>query len=113
MTVSRWRLLAGGAVAAAVVGAVALLAPPYFDNWELSRALATVVERQHASGWSDEQWRVAAAEQAARLGIPVRSEQVQLTRRGQAVRVEARYQIRVDFGAYTVNLHLRARGGAF
>jgi hypothetical protein len=103
------------AAAAAIVAGLAVVgfatAPPYLANWRLSRALDEVAAREDAPLLPDDVLRAAASEKAAAMGIAAPPDQVTVTRRGQGVRIEARYQVRVDLGIYTVDLHLRARGG--
>ncbi len=108
----RARIAAAVAIVAAFVALAALMTPPYLDNWELSQALDEVAHREDAAGLNDEQLRAAAAQKAAELGVPVRPEQFSVARRPGGLRIEGRYQVRVDLWVYTVDLHLRARGGS-
>jgi hypothetical protein len=44
-------------------------------------------------------------EKAASLGLPVKAGDVHIRREGEAMRIEVRYIVRVDFPLYTVDLH--------
>jgi hypothetical protein len=82
--------------------AIALI-PPYYLNYQFQQYLHTVVDRPQ----SPERMQASIVDKAARLGLPVRSGDVRVTRSGNGVRVEIVYVVKVDLPMYTVDLHFR------
>ena len=105
------RTVAGLSVLVGLGAAAILLAPPYFRNLEYSSALQEIVAQSGSENWPDDRIRVAAVNRALRLGISVSPNEVSV-RRAPGLVLEVRYQVPIDFILYSVNLHMRARGGS-
>lgn len=103
----RWRVVAGVGVLIALVVVAGVLIPPYFDNMKLQRYLDDAVERAQ----SPDALVADVVNKAAQLGLPVRSGDVRVTRKGNGLRVEIVYVIRVDLPLYTVDLHFHPAAG--
>ncbi len=108
--VASWRIVLGLAVLAALIGFAALLSGPYYRNWRLQRFLEETAYSAAATP-APELIGANIAEQAARLGIPVRSDQIRVSRSDRGLYLEARYIVRVDLLLYTVDLHFRPSAG--
>ena len=107
-----WRITAGIAILAILAAAAVLLAPSYVRNVQLQQSLEEIVRQPEVESRSTEMLQVAVADQAGRLGIPLRPEQVQVDRTGGSVRIRVLYFVRIDLPVYTVDLHFRAGSGA-
>lgn len=103
----RWRVAAGVGVLALLVVVAGALIPPYFENMKFQRFLDDAVERTQ----SPEILQAEIVSRAAQMGLPVRAGDIKVTRRGNGVRVEIVYVIRVDLPMYTVDLHFRPAAG--
>ncbi len=79
----------------------AFLIPPYFENMRFQQYLTGAVAERRPP----EMLQAAILNKAAELGLPVRAEDVHVTRQGNGLRVEIVYVIRVDLPLYTVDLH--------
>ena len=112
-----WRPHPGRTAAAALVLLVLAylavrLAPVYLLSLEFQRRLESLAADPASLRTPDEQIRVAIVNQAAHLGLPVKSEHVRLRRSGRGMRVEVRYTVPVDLSLYTVALHFTPKAGA-
>jgi hypothetical protein len=109
--IALWRAVAGVAVLAALGGFAVLLIPAYVSNLKLQQFMEESLRDPQAAQRPPEALRIAVADRAARLGLPVKEEQVTVTRTGDQLAVEVRYFVRVDLPLYTVDLHFRPRAG--
>lgn len=109
---SKWRVAAGVVILALLAGSVVVLAPTYYRHFRLEQSLEGLVSGEGAVDRSDEELRRQAVAGAVAVGIPLREDQIRVSRSGGALRIEARYIVRVDVPAYTVDLHFRAGSGA-
>jgi hypothetical protein len=111
--VASWRIALGIAVLAALVAFGVLLTGPYYRNWQLQRYLEeTAFAAEPQPPRATDLVAASVAETAARLGIPVRTEQIRVTRAAEGgLYLEARYVVRVDLLLYTVDLHFRPSAG--
>lgn len=96
-----WRRIAGIAVLVVIVLVGVALVPPYLRNMQFQRWLDDLLESPPPA----ETLPAAVVNRAAQMGLPVRSGDVRVTRKGQSVRVEILYVVRVDLPLYTVDLH--------
>lgn len=106
------RIGAGVAILVILALTAILLAPTYSRHVQLEQFMEEIAAEQGAVERSDEMLRVAVASEAARLGIPLRAEQVQVERSNGSTGIKARYNVRIDLPIYTVDLHFRAGSGA-
>jgi hypothetical protein len=91
-----------------VVFAVRLL-PAYFLNLEFQRALAEIVARPETATTLDDILRAEVINRAARLGLPVKLEDIGVTRADRRIEIEVLYVVPVELPLYTVDLHFRPR----
>ena len=93
----------GVALAALVILAAigVTLIPPYFENMRLQQYLDTVVHGRRPP----DMLRAEIVNKAGQLGLPVREGDIRIVPKGNGVRVEIVYVIRVDLPLYTVDLH--------
>ena len=106
-----WRAAAAFVVLGALAYFGARLAPVYIRNLEFQRFLEETAVPAAAGEAQEERIRVAVVEKAARLGLPVRSDQVRLKRSASGLRIEVRYTVPVDLRLYTVDLHFAPKAG--
>jgi hypothetical protein len=109
---SRWRLAAGIAVLAVLVFLGAELLPIYLHNLELQQFVEEVTHRRAAPQTPDGLLRARVLDKAAQLGLPVTADNVRIERAPERVRIEVRYEMRVDLPLYTVNLHFYPGAGS-
>jgi hypothetical protein len=53
----------------------------------------------------EESLRVEVLQKAANIGLPVKADDVHIWRTGESLRIETRYNARVDLLLYSVDLH--------
>ena len=105
------RLIAGAAVLA-VLGLIAvLLIPPYAANWRLQNYLNDFADDAAISHKSVGVVRSEVLNAAATLGLPVASDDVQVTATGTGVKIDVLYIVHVDLAGYTIDLHFRPQAG--
>ncbi|MBI3679571.1 MAG: hypothetical protein HY235_04165 [Acidobacteria bacterium] len=107
-----WRRLAGIAVLVALLLFCALLVNPYVQNWKLQRYLEETAFAPQTQPQPAEVLTASVVDYAARLGLPVKADQVRVSKSEAGVFIEARYFVRVDLLLYTVDLHFRPSAGA-
>jgi hypothetical protein len=110
--ISRWRLAAGIAVLAVLALLGAELLPIYLHNLELQQFVEEVTHRSAAATAPDDVLRAWVLDKAAQLGLPVRADNVRIEREPARVRIEVKYEMRVDLPLYTVNLHFYPGAGS-
>ena len=108
MSVSRWRLAAGGAVLVVLAFLGLRLTPVYIRNFQLQRFVNDVSHRPGAAASSDDVVRTWVLDESATLDLPVKPGDIRINRTSGGVQIAVRYAARVDLPLYTVNLHLRA-----
>ena len=95
-----------------MVGIVARFVPVYVRNWEFQQAVAEIAQRVETPAVPDPALRLRVCEVAQDLGLPVKEANVQVRRAGDTIRLEVRYDVRVDLALYTVNLHFYPRAAS-
>ena len=110
--VARWRIAAGVVVLAALAYFAALFAPIYFHNLELQTYVAELAQSAENRGKSDDLLRTWVLEKASWLELPVKADNVRIERRGEELRIDVRYFVRVTLPGYTVDLHFYPGAGS-
>lgn len=87
------------------------LLPVYWSAWRLQRYLGELAQSAESEARSEEWLRAMIVSRGARLGLPVRSDQVRLERSEGRLRIEVRYVAPVRLAFYTVDLHFHPRVG--
>ena len=100
-----WRVLAGLAILALLVAFGALLVPHYLRNERFQEALRGMTLQAENRDSPADILRVRVAEQAARLGMRIRPDQVQVRHWQEHLEIQVRYAVTIDLAFYTVDLH--------
>src|SRR5438105_4037536 len=104
-----WRVAAGIAVLLVMVAVGVLLIPPYVENWKLQSFINELAEDPAIAQKPPEMIRANIVNKAASLGLPVRTDDVRVTKSGDAYHIDVLYIVRVDLPVYTVDLHFRPK----
>ena len=100
-----WRLIAGWGVLAAMVLVLALLAPVYFENFELQQYMRSLARRADLQVTPDEALRTAILNRARELNLPLTAGDVAIRHESGTVRFDSKYAVQMDFTVYQVDLH--------
>ena len=106
------RLIAGAAVPLILVILGVLLVPPYAENWRLQSYVNDLADDPGTAQLPAETVRARVLNQAASLGLPVHSDDVQVGVTQGTVKIDVLYIIHVDVAGYTVDLHFRPAAGS-
>lgn len=110
--VARWRIAAAVAVLAALAYFTALFAPIYFRNMELQNYVAEVARDPANHSRPDDLLRSRVLDRAYQLELPVKPDNIRITRSQDGLRIAVRYFVRVDLPGYTVDLHFYPGAGS-
>jgi hypothetical protein len=105
-------MVAAIVVLAALVLAAALFAPVYVHNLELQNFVADVAARPDSQSKSDDLVRTWVLDKAHQLDLPVHTDDVKISHLSDGLRIDVRYQMKVDLPGYTVNLHFYPGAGS-
>ena len=83
-----------------------MLIPPYFDNYQFQDIIENEARQNTYSGYpkSEEDIRTSVFKKAQDLEIPIKPEQIQVSRKGPEVVISADYTVHVDLPLYPVDL---------
>ena len=101
------RMVAGIAVLVCLLAFAVILIPPYFENWKLQQYLNDLGADPETSKKPLEVVRAKVVNHAAALGLPVHTDDVRVSKVGDAVKVDVLYLVHVNLALYTVDLHFR------
>jgi hypothetical protein len=107
-----WRIAAAVVVLAGLGLFAALFFPIYFHNLELQNFVTEVAARPNAQSQSDDLVRTWVLDRAYQLKLPIRADNVKISHSPEGVRIDVRYQVKVDLPGYTVNLHFYPGAGS-
>ena len=79
--------------------------PPFLDNQRLQRYVEEIAQDESSMTRPEGALRVAVLEKAAFLGLPVKADNVHIRRSGESLRIDLRYNARVDLLLYAFDLH--------
>jgi hypothetical protein len=105
------RLIAGAAVLVILAVIAGFLVPPYAANWRLQTYLNAFADDAVASHKSVGIVHSEVLNAAATLGLPVSSDDVQVTSTPGGVKIDVLYIVHVDLAGYTIDLHFRPQAG--
>jgi hypothetical protein len=88
------------------------LTPPFFHNRELQVYLDQSAASQEDDALPLEILRIRVLNKARQIGLPVRGDQVRVTRGDAGLSIDIRYVVPVDFYFWTIDLHFHPRAGA-
>jgi hypothetical protein len=100
-----WRLVAAFLVLAAMVGVLLALAPVYFEEYELGQYIRSIVASPAAALASDESIRAQVLARARQIDLPIRANDVQISRPGNKLQVQVNVKVQMDFSLYQVDVH--------
>jgi hypothetical protein len=110
--VPRWRIGAAVAVLALLVFVLASFAPYYFRNLQLQSFVSDTTRRVDAATASDDVLRTRVLDKAHQLRLPIKEDNVHISRSPAGVHIDVRYFVRVDLPGYTVDLHFYPGAGS-
>ena len=103
------KLVAGIFVMVASVYLIAVLAPPFFSNYQFEDAIRTEAQMDTYNTKSEDQIRDAIFRKAQDLDVPVSREQIKVQRSGVtgtgSISIEAPYIVHVSLPGYPVDLN--------
>ena len=108
---SFWRLAGGSLVLILLAGFGILLLPVYVRNFQFERSLEKIAADTESSTRADDLLRVRVLDRAARLGLPIRPDQVRFRRSKEGLGIEVRYVVPIDLPLYSVDLHFHPSAG--
>jgi hypothetical protein len=106
------KLVFGILIMAAAVILIAMLAPPYFSNYQFEDALKTESQMSTYTNKTEDVIRDEVFKKAQELDIPITKEQIKVVRSGQigtgSVSIEATYTVHVNLPGYPLDLNFDA-----
>ena len=87
------------------------LTPPFFENRDLQAHIEQVAVSPESAALHTEVLRMRLLERVRRMGLPVRGDQIRITRSKAGTSIDIRYVVPVDFYLTTIDLHFHPRGG--
>ena len=89
-----------------------MFAPIYAGNLKLQNYVAEITHREDIRNQPDEALRQNVLNKARDLNLPVKADNVQITRSSDGLRIDVRYFVRVTIPGYTVDLHFYPGAGS-
>lgn len=103
------KLVAGIFVMVAAVYLIAVLAPPFFSNYQFEDAIRTEAQMDTYNTKTEDQIRDAIFRKAQDLDVPVSREQIKVQRTGVtgtgSISIEAPYIVHVSLPGYPMDLN--------
>lgn len=84
------------------------LIPPYFHRYEFQDDLDDIARLNSYSHKSDDEVRAIVIKRASDLNIPLKEDQIAITRSNDGLGISVRYRIHVDMVVYPVDLDFTA-----
>jgi hypothetical protein len=108
----RLRLVAGIGVIVLLLVVAGLLVAPYAANWRLQSYINDLADDPAIAKRPVGAVRTDVLNEAATLGLPVQSEDVQVDSKPGGVKIDVLYIVHVDIMGYTIDLHFRPAAGS-
>ena len=108
----RWRIAAAVLVLAGLALLAAKIGPLYIHNLELQNFAHDLGANPESRAKPDDLLRTQVLDKARALELPVKTENVQIARTPDTLRIDVRYIVRVDLPGYTVDLHFYPGAGS-
>ena len=80
------------------------LIPPYFHNYELQDDLDEIARRNSYTQKTDDDVRAVVIQQAGTLDIPLKEDQIAISRNGDGMGISVHYRIHVDMIVHPMDL---------
>lgn len=100
-----WRLIGAILVLVAMVAVLLTLAPVYYEDFQLRQFIQTLARGTSAAATPDEALRAAVSDRGRQLDLPIRAEDIQISRTDGKLQVQIKYSVQMDFPLYQVDLH--------
>lgn len=84
------------------------LIPPYFDNYQLQDGLDDIARKNSYTTLSDDDIRKQVVAKGALEDIPLKEDQVVVSRNGPTLGITVKYRIHVDMAIHPVDLDFTA-----
>jgi hypothetical protein len=84
------------------------LIPPYFNNYQLQDALDDIARKNSYTQTTDEEIRKSVVKKAETEDIPLREDQVVVTRSQEGLGITVKYRIHVEMIVHPVDLDFTA-----
>ena len=82
--------------------------PPYFHKYEFQDDLDEIARRNSYTQKTDDDVRALVIQQASTLDIPLKEDQITITRTGDGLGISVHYMIHVDMVVHPVDLDFTA-----
>lgn len=82
--------------------------PPYFHNYQLQDDLDEIARKDTYYPVSDDDVKKAVLAKAEDESIPLKEEQIQVTRQGNALGISVKYHVHVDMAVHPMDLDFAA-----
>jgi hypothetical protein len=103
------KMVAGIVVMVASVYLIAVLAPPFFSNYQFEDAIRTEAQMDTYNTKTEDQIRDSVFKKAQELDVPVSREQIKVQRSGVtgsgSVSIEAPYIVHISLPGYPLDLN--------
>jgi hypothetical protein len=110
--VPAWRIVTGAFILIALVALGIYLTPVYIRNFELQQRVEAIAAQPETAKKPDDVIRVAVVEEAEKLNLPVKTDNVEVSRLDGVFKITVRYIVHVDLPFYQVDLHFYPGAGA-
>jgi hypothetical protein len=84
------------------------LIPPYFNNYQLQDGLDDIARKNSYTSLSDDEIRKQVVTKAALEDIPLKEEQVTVSRNGPTLGISVKYRVHVDMVVHPMDLDFTA-----
>lgn len=105
------RLIAGAAVIVLLLVVAGFLVSPYVTNWRLQGYINDLADDPAVTRRPVGAIRTDVLNEAATLGLPIQSEDVQVAATANGVKIDVLYIVHVNILGYTIDLHFRPAAG--
>jgi len=110
--VPRWRIAAGIAVLLGMLLFAIVFTPIYFHNLQLQSFVANLTQTASRGPTADDALRGQILAKANSLNLPIKADDVHITRSSEGLHIDVRYFVTVNLPGYTVNLHFYPGAGS-
>ena len=80
------------------------LIPPYFHNYEFQDDLDEIARRNSYTQKTDDDVRAVVIQQASSLSIPLKEDQISISRSADGMGISVHYQVHVDIIVHPMDL---------
>ncbi len=110
--VPAWRIAAGSVVLLSLLSLAAYLTPVYYRNLKLQQYVEALASRAVTQAKPDDVVRSEILDKATELELPVKTDDIQISRLNGDFHITVRYFVRVNLPFYKVDLHFYPGAGS-